>query len=145
MKELGKVVKVEEKYIEISIKRTSACDKCKRCISAEGQKQMLLRARPYENASIGDIVEIDQKASTFLSAVFTAYIIPLIAFVIGTVIGYYVFASHSQGTKELYSILLGLLFLAVSYLVISYIDKRYFKKSGKFLPRVKPINSKKGE
>ncbi|HHU62927.1 MAG TPA: SoxR reducing system RseC family protein [Clostridiales bacterium] len=144
MKELGKVVKVEDEYLEISIRRTSACDKCKRCISADAQNQMLLRAKPYKNASIGDIVEIEQKTSTFLSAVFTAYIIPLIAFIIGLVIGLMGFADHGQGTRELYSILLGILFLVITYLVISFIDKKYFKKSGKFLPRVKCINSKKG-
>ena len=145
MKELGKVVRVEDEYLEIYIERTSACDKCNRCISADAQNQMLLRAKPYKNASIGDILEIEQKTSTFLSAVFTAYIIPLIAFIIGTVIGLFGFGDHGQGARELYSILLGLLFLAITYLIISYVDKRYFKKSGKFLPRVKCINSKKGE
>lgn len=75
----------------------------------------------------GDMVEIKIKSKSFFTATFWIYVFPLIMLVFGLVGSLFIFKNLGIKHFETYSIIVGLVFLGISYYILGHIDKKLNK------------------
>jgi sigma-E factor negative regulatory protein RseC len=88
------------------------------------------------NAQVGDQVEVNLETQNVLGAAFIAYVIPLIALVIG--IGGGSFLLKKVGVKEnveAYAMIIGFLLTMVTYMGIR-LKEGSFKKDKRYMPNI---------
>ncbi|NMC57764.1 MAG: SoxR reducing system RseC family protein [Eubacteriaceae bacterium] len=125
MIETGIVKEVFENKAKISIQKHSACKKCGVCKYDAESKMLTAEAVNNIGAKEGDEVEIAMDFDVLMSASLIAYIIPIIMFIIGCVLGFYLISP----ANPILSFIVGLIFIAITYLIIRMFDKRgKFKK-----------------
>lgn len=90
-----------------------------------GKKEMETVVRNDLNAVPGDRVTVTLAAKNILKAGMIAYVIPLAALITGVAAGSLI--------ADWFAVLLGLIFCALSYLVLNSLDKGFQKKKT-FLP-----------
>ena len=83
MREKAIVVASKKQDAQVEIRRTSVCDGCRGCSVGKEGKPLRVWAKNPINAKVGQVVEIELRAKTFLSATLIAYGLPLLAFLIG--------------------------------------------------------------
>ena len=109
------IVKKGGEWALVSILRASSCgENCAMCKGGCTQSETEILAKNTMCAKPGDkvILEIEDKSG--LKAVFLAYIVPLIAFLISSVI------FTGIGITEGYSLVLGLLVMLLIFLIIRH-------------------------
>lgn len=143
MKEIGKVIKVEDDQATVIIIRGTACGQCGACQVGRERLEMIMTADNDAGAQVGDEVEVDLENVNFLTAVALAYGFPLLALIIGIVGGYYGMLALGLGDKnaQIFGFLFGLVALAISYGVIKYKEKS-ISKIKKFKPIIVGIRTK---
>ncbi|MEA4847721.1 MAG: SoxR reducing system RseC family protein [Clostridiaceae bacterium] len=143
MKEIGKVVKIEEDQATILITRGTACGDCGKCQVGRDKLEMIMTADNNVGAQVGDEVEIELENMNFMTAVMIAYGFPLLALTAGIFGGYYGSLALGQGndTAQVFGAVLGLAALAVSYVVIKFKDES-IRKMKKFKPVIIGIKAK---
>lgn len=120
MREIGKIIEIDNNIAKVLIKRNTACGSCGACQIGKDNLNMILSADNRVNGKIGDEVEIDLKTSNFLLATAIAYGLPLLSLLIGIVGSYYLLiaigftADKSQGLAAI----IGLIVLSISFLLI---------------------------
>lgn len=119
----GVVSKVEGDRLEVLMMRSSACGDCSSCGGCE-TKSINLDLKNDIDANVGDFVELEYKSSLLLKGTLLVYLFPLIMLVLGVVIGYTILPS-ANANKDLFSFLIGLVLMAVAYLVINRIDRKF--------------------
>jgi len=124
MREKAVVVVTRGSKAKVEIVRTSACDHCKACSVGRGGKTLHVWVDNPLKAEVGKEVEIEMKPSTILSAIFMAYGIPLIGFLIGIAIGLTGVFSINEDFREIFSLLTGLFTMALSFLGVHLFSKR---------------------
>jgi sigma-E factor negative regulatory protein RseC len=124
MNQIGFVKEVKGDKASVMFKRLSECgDKCSTCSCHCEAPPLTLDMNNPVDAKAGDTVEVAMKDSIFLKFTFFAYIIPLILMLLGIAIGY------STTHNELTSALLGFAFLAISYVILRFINNNHKKES----------------
>lgn len=118
-RKIGLVKEIKGIYAVLEIKRASACGSCDSCSAKCEEKNIEIMVRNSLGVKIGDRVEIESVAGGIFKALMLLYFVPFLALVLGIAIGWKIFKGN-----EVYSFLLGLLSLAVSYLLIRLYDKR---------------------
>ncbi|HYE80785.1 MAG TPA: SoxR reducing system RseC family protein [Clostridia bacterium] len=143
MKEIGKVIKVEEDQATIMIRRGTACGECGACQVGREKLEMMMTADNSVGAQVGDEVEIDLENMNFMTAMLIAYGFPLIALIAGIFGGYYgmLALGLNDSTAQALGAILGLVALAASYAVIRYKEES-IKKLRKFKPVIVGIKTK---
>ena len=135
--EIGKVIEEKGKYAVVKMKRTEACDKCRACsMGAEG-KDMFIEGENLCQATVGDLVKISLEQSSFISAVFIMYTVPLIALLIGIGVGYGIGSFFYISWVEYLAIAIGFLFTGVTYLWIRLNESKFEQK--KYRPKILEI------
>jgi sigma-E factor negative regulatory protein RseC len=128
MTEIGVVKESSENKAVIVIARHSACKKCGVCKIGADEKTVIAQASNFIGAKAGDKVEVELSFKTLMSASFIIYVIPLVMFFIGCVIGFYFITIQSLGSNNpVVSFTAGCVFLIATYLIIRRVDK-----AGKF-------------
>jgi len=123
MEQIGVVIKVDGENAVVNIKRTSACGgSCNDCAGCETTEQQF-EVINHVGAKVGQIVKIEMKDSYILFSAFLLYIIPLVMFFIGYAVGYSIFPNELAGG------MFGLLLLALSYVIIKMIDRKYIRNN----------------
>jgi len=118
MNQIGFVKEVKGDKASVMFKRLSECgDKCSTCSCHCEAPPLTLDMNNPVDAKAGDTVEVAMKVTFF------AYIIPLILMLLGIAIGY------STTHNELTSALLGFAFLAISYVILRFINNNHKKES----------------
>lgn len=145
MSECGQIVEVKDNIATIKLTRKSACASCGACGMGGHQKDMLLSIPNTLGGEVGDYAELDLSSKQLLKASVIMYVGPLIALLAGVVAGYLLGAKLDLN-KELFAVILGLLFTGLSYLGIRVLEPR-FKKGHNFSPQLVKIIKKdtKGE
>lgn len=135
MKEIGTVKALRGNNAEVEIKRNSACGDCGACHVSKDQSVMLTTAKNSVNAHSGETVEVEMQFANVFVAAFIMYGIPLIAFILGSCVAYYLVDALSIGWDQvLTSFLTGIGLTAMAYLVI-----RYFDRQGRFNSKYQPV------
>lgn len=126
MRETGTIVKIENGLAKVQIKRHTACGDCGACQVGQEKLVMETLAKNPVSAKIGDQVEIETETTNVLKASLIIYTFPLLMFIIGSLLGYYL-----ANYMDLYiwnnyiGFGGGIIFTLISYIVIKNNEKRF--------------------
>jgi sigma-E factor negative regulatory protein RseC len=127
MEEHGVVVEDNGAIVLIRAKKTSACDSCassKSCHSV-GEEEMLVEADDPVGAHVGDRVAYEVKASAVIKAGMLLYLVPLLSFIGGLVLGSVASTRYFTGyNPDLVSGLFGAAFLAGAFIGLKLYGRR---------------------
>ncbi|RBP39211.1 SoxR reducing system RseC family protein [Garciella nitratireducens] len=130
MREIGEVIGIEKGYAKVRIKRTEACARCGACNMGQA-KSIDFLAKNMASAKIGDKVEIETQTNNVLKASFIMYGIPLLFFLIGTLLAYFI--ANQLGMiqwNNLISFIAGIIWTLVSYLLIKKNENKFSQDTG---------------
>ncbi len=128
----GVVVGSGNGMLRIMFERQEACGDCHNCMHGSDDCNQHMLDLPGE-ASIGDLIEVEMDDSHFVAASMVAYLIPLLGFLVGLVLGY--FLSKGMGQRgELVTAGFALLGTGAAYLVMRVADRHFSEKRWK--PRI---------
>lgn len=119
----GLVTAVSEKTIWVEITRKSACGSdCAKCGALCAKQVLTVEAENVAHAKAGDRVLLEMPPQKILTAAFLVYIIPLAALLLGYAL------SNRIIKNDMISALFGLVFMAVSFLLLHIYDRKSAKK-----------------
>lgn len=126
MKETGKIVNIENGLAKVKIMRNTVCGDCGACQIGQDNLVMETLAKNPVSAKIGDQVEIETQTIDILKASFIIYTFPLLMFIVGSLVGY-ISANYMSLYKwnNYIGFGIGILFTAISYLVIKNNEKKF--------------------
>ncbi len=124
---IGRVIKIENGQMLISMKRDSACGSCESCAAGCESKEHIIKAKPRANFEVGDLVSIKVDSSKMLRGVMMVYLVPLLAFLLGIFVSNYIFSKLSFKVQDFYSIIIGVVLLLISLVIVKAYDKKYSK------------------
>lgn len=128
----GLVTDAKGSFVTVHIIRKEACGECRACFRGMMKKDMDVEAKNLCEAEVGDWVELELRENAFMHAVLIMYGIPMIGFLIGLLLGYFVVAPVVPMDEGLISFIFGLIGTGICYAVIHSQNKRW--ESGKYLP-----------
>jgi sigma-E factor negative regulatory protein RseC len=120
---------------EVEVIRTSACAKCRACSLGSEKKVIKVWVQNDVNANVGQVVEIEIENRALISATFIMYVIPLVSFLLGVILGLNFANTLNIAWEEPFSLLTGLLFMSLAFLAI-YLNNKRFEKSRMFTSRI---------
>lgn len=123
IEEIGTVVELRGKHLVMVLcQKSSMCEHCATsgaCHIGDDGRARMVEARNPLGAAIGDRVRVAVSTRSFLQSGFLVYIAPLIALVIGAVVGKLVGERLSGGPNpDLLSAIFGIFFLVGSFLLL---------------------------
>lgn len=128
MNEIGFVKGIEGDTAHVIFRRKSGCgDDCGSCAGGCSADLMTVDVKNILNASAGDMVEVSMEEKYFYKAMALVYGFPLLMLMVGVAVGNSLFAMAGIEGHELFGVMLGFLLMAISYLIISRIDKKISK------------------
>lgn len=126
MDRIGIVTEVKGSQVTVELERHSACGDCGMCGHASESKCFKVKTRNTIDAVVGEKVMVEMPDQSLVKVAMIVYTIPLIALIIGVMLGN-VFITQLQGEiKDLMSFLLGVIFMGGTFIWV----KQYDKKSG---------------
>ncbi len=138
MQETGTITRLNKNTMLVEFERTSMCEKCGAC--ERGQKNMIMEVTKLDGAQPGDRVAVELPEGTLLKAALIAYGIPLVLLIAGLYIGGLLPEKTGlQISKDLCSVICGLLLAGISYLILHLTEKKR-SASGRFAPVVVALN-----
>lgn len=135
MTESGKVVKTEGKYATVRIDKKDECGKCGMCLFAANASYTEMRARNDAGAAVGDEVVVETAESGKTLSAVLVFLVPLLLIVLAAAIGLFIIG------KEIWILLLSLIFILSWYTILGLFDKK-LRKSDKFCARIVRITAK---
>ncbi len=137
MKEIGKILEINDEMAKILITRHTACGDCGACQVGRENLNMILSAENTVKGKPGDRVEIELKTENFLFASFIMYGIPLLGLIIGLSGAYYgaKAVGYDENPAQVLAAVAGLALLALSYLGIKLKESK-IRSMSKFKPVV---------
>lgn len=136
MEQVGVIRKTVGDKVEVEVKRFSgcggSCSSCSSSCSAE-TSTLTVRINNHIGAKVGDLVEIKAKPKKILKYTFIIYMIPFFMLVMGIFIGVNYFKAIDKSNYEILGFGVGMVFLAMSFLVIRLVDRYINKKEGNLL------------
>lgn len=138
MKEIGKIIDKKDNLAIVELTPSSFCSTCSLCQRGKNDK-FILTAINQCSANIGDIVSIEISKSSFYKATILIYIIPLLFFLFGVFIGYFI-GNILNKDPQLVGLITGSFLIIFGFVLIRFWDKKIQKKSPyKYLPIAKEI------
>ncbi len=131
MQQTGKVLEIEGEYALVQFQRTKACGNCNACMSL-GDGMAAVKIKNTLNAHPGDHVHIQLHANSFLKATAIAYGVPLLALLIGVILGALI--------SDVAAICMGLGFALLAFLLLRLLETR-FSRMQEFKPRMITIEN----
>lgn len=94
MQQKAQVIRsVSPGYVEVKVRRTSACasahncGSCDHCSMMENAPEIVVVAKDEKGAQVGDTVTVESATSSVLGAALTLYIVPFLLFFLGYFLG----------------------------------------------------------
>jgi len=139
MEEVGTVIELKGKHLALVLcEKSSTCKNCaslESCKVSDDNRSMIVESHNAIGAEVGDKVRLSISSRKFLSSSFLVYIVPLVALIIGAVIGEVVGSRLDNGVNpDLLAGIFGIAFLAGSFLTIKIGTKAIPKDA--YLPRI---------
>jgi sigma-E factor negative regulatory protein RseC len=143
MQETGIVTGLEENgFAFVKATGGEGCGSCGcrgACQALGGGTERKVTAVNRAGATVGDQVLLTIGSGSFLKASFVVYLLPILALVVGSVIGQkYSSQIWAGGNPETVSVLTGLFCLAISFLIIRLFNTR-FTQSEKYYPVIEKV------
>lgn len=134
--EQGIVIEVFDGMAKVRATRGASCDGCasKSMCNPMSNSDVVIEAKNELGACVGERVEIAMRPKTFLKASFIAYMIPLISFFIGGIIG------KNIGGNDVWAATIGFISMVLCYAGIWIYNKKALKE-GKFRPVITEVMS----
>lgn len=118
MREAGKVVKTEGKYATVRIDKKEECAKCGLCLFSGNAQFTTLRAHNAVGAKSGDDVIVENSGGGKLLGALLVFLVPLLLIGAATLFGLFVIK------KEIWILLLSLIFILSWYTILGFFDKK---------------------
>jgi len=137
LKEQGILIEVFDGIAKVRAIRGTSCDGCaskSMCKPMSNSSDVVIEAKNELGACIGERVEVAMRPKTFLKASFIAYIIPLISFFIGGIIG------KNIGGNDGWAATIGFISMVLCYVGIWMYNKKALKE-GKYRPEITGVLS----
>lgn len=135
MKELAKVINTDKTYAVVSVDKKEECSRCGMCAFPKNARTLEMRAKNEVGANVGDTVVIEKQADAKLGGVFMAFLIPLLLIGVSIAINYLFI------NKEIWIVILSVIFLVLWYTILAVIDKKLAYKD-RFLAVIVEIKEK---
>jgi len=135
IEEIGTVVELKSKMIAVVMcTKSSLCENCAtngNCALGDDDKTRLIEVHNMQGAEVGEQVRIATTTKSFLQSSFLLYIVPLIALVIGAIVGLLVGENIPTGLDpNLLSAIFGVFFMSGSFVILrvgsSVLDKESY-------------------
>lgn len=130
MEETGQVIKINGNFAQVEMQRHPACANCGLCTMGVGDK-MLITAANTARAKVADRVKVTISGTVVLKSAFLVYIVPLIALLVGFVIGNYL-------AGEIYGVACGVIGVVLSLIGLHFYDQK-LKKENKVVVKITEI------
>jgi sigma-E factor negative regulatory protein RseC len=140
MRNIGRVVNLQDGIAEIAIGRHSACEGCGACLASLDPKQRTLLAANDRGAGIGDTVEIEVPPVRAVGAAFLLFIAPLALGLAGTYLGYRI-AQGLGWPEAAVAIVFGCLAFMLSILMLKVADRSGSRAKMARIVRILPDES----
>lgn len=128
---IGTVIAKESQGVRVRFEKMSACAGCSGCGQGKNTTDILVRGG---TAEVGDRVSVRLPEGKLLRLSVLVYVFPLMALILGLIIGGIV----APG-KESVMLLLGLGLMALSFAVVKLADKKIGQKAG-WSPEIIEVN-----
>lgn len=135
MTENGKIIRTENTYAYVRLKKNPNCGGCRMCGFKRGMEYVDVKADNIVGATQGDEVVIETAKDNSIKAAAIVYLLPLLFAALGVLIGYFL-------NSEILTVALCLIMLVLGYIIIALIDKKLSKRKD-FRPQI--IKIIKGE
>ena len=124
MKKSGLVCSVDGQHATVIFVRSGACGgECSSCKGCESQ-EMTVEILNTVNAKPGDRVWVYTDEAQMAKVSNLMYFIPFAMFLIGMAIGYFIAQAMGSGVPEIFSAILGFVFLLLSRGFLKALDKK---------------------
>jgi sigma-E factor negative regulatory protein RseC len=125
--EVATVVETYNRKAKVKIKRSSECEHCKaaKFCGMLSRPYILIEADNPVQAKQGEEVLVKIEVEDELKAAFLLYFIPLVAFMLGMLLGSWV---HLFGNPNLSMCFFSFLFLGISFIGIKLYNDRIYKQ-----------------
>lgn len=125
MEQIGFVKNTYENKAEVEVRRISACGGgCKSCAGACDSPNHSVVLLNNIDAKVGDYVEISAVATDILKYTMIVYMIPFTMLLIGIIGGMKTLQYYEVTNYEPLSLLVGIIFLALGYLIVKIFDNK---------------------
>ncbi|MBE0599147.1 MAG: SoxR reducing system RseC family protein [Desulfuromonadales bacterium] len=140
--ETGSVIELKGKHVAVVLcQKSSFCKNCasmEQCRVGDDNRSMLVDAHNTIGARVGDRVRVVTSSKSFLKSSFILYIVPLIALVVGGIVGQLLGERLESGPNpDLLSAILGTAFLIGAFLTIR-VGTRALPREN-YMPRITEI------
>ncbi|HSH35801.1 SoxR reducing system RseC family protein [Schnuerera sp.] len=130
MEQLGYVRKISDNIAEVEVRRISGCGgSCGSCGGGCSAPNIVVQLENRIGAKTGDFVEIKAKSKNILKYALIAYMIPFAMLILGIVLGVNLFQSMNINSYEILGFAMGIVFLAVSFVIVKLIDQSLKRKN----------------
>lgn len=139
IEEVGTVVELKSKSAAVVMcEKSSFCENCAAsgaCAVGDDDRQRLVTVHNQLRAVVGDRVKIAASTDIFLKSSFLVYIVPLIALVIGALVGKWVGETYIDALDaNLLSAIFGVFFMVGSFVIIR-VGSRALKQEN-YMPKI---------
>ena len=141
MEQVGYIRKIVDDKAEVEVKRISSCGGgCSSCGGSCNVPSITVVIRNPINAEVGDYVEIKAKSKNIIKYALIVYMIPFTMLILGIILGMNLLQSMNISDYEIYSFIIGLIFLGISFLIVRKIDKSIKNKNQNTMEMIRIIN-----
>lgn len=139
IEEIGVVVELKSKLLAVVMcTKSSLCENCAtngNCALGDDDKTRLIEVQNRLAAEVGEQVRIATTTKSFLQSSFLLYIVPLIALVIGAIVGLVVGEKITVGLDpNLLSAIFGVVFMVGSFVILRVGSSVLNKES--YMPKI---------
>ncbi|QQY78749.1 RseC/MucC-like positive regulator of sigma(E) [Keratinibaculum paraultunense] len=144
MDQIGYIRNVYDDMAEVEVRRISGCGgSCSSCGGACNVPSITVQMENLIGAKPGDYVEIRGKSNKIIKYALIVYMIPFFMLILGIITGISIFKSFSIDNFEIYSLLIGMAFLSISFLIVRKIDNFIRDRNDKAMEMVRILKVNK--
>ena len=138
MRERGVVTEIRGRTSVIAVDKKDECSRCGLCLFKEGTNKTEFYVKSEDGVNVGDTVEIERSDGGKFTGVILAFFVPLLFIGLAVAINYLFINS------EIWILILSVVFIAVWYAILAFLDKR-LSKSAVFNARIVSVVAKADE
>ena len=138
IEEHGTIVEIKADNIAVvECGRSSACDHCPSvdaCKMGDDKEIMLVEALNVAGGKLNERVKVVTTTHNFLMSSFLLYIVPVIALLIGAIVGQQIGESSSDYDPSVIAALFGSVSLVISFLLIRFFTRKIKRET--YMPKI---------